>query len=175
MAHHADSTSKADESHGDKAHGAGDHGTHHAHGTTEYWMVFFVLMVLLLLTVYASFINLRWANVPIAYTIAIIKAALILWFFMHLKQSTRLSHVFAFSSFAWLALMLIITMGDYFSRHILGRAEAETHIRQVDSWPIMSGISDTQQKSEAGVAEAREKKGHEGAGHGDPGGTVEHH
>jgi cytochrome c oxidase subunit 4 len=169
MAHHAESTSHAD-AHAAN-HGEHGHGGEHAHGTTEYWMIFFILMVLLLATVFAAFVNMGHFNVPVAYTIAIVKAGLILWYFMHLKQSTRLAHVFAFASFAWLALMLIITMGDYLSRHILGRADAQTHIRQVDSWERVSGISDSRQMNDEQAVKERKEKAEQaaktgGAGHG---------
>ena len=155
MSHSAETTAghgahQLDYGHGDDGHGA------HAHGTREYWLVFFVLMILLLATVGAAFINMGHYNVPVAFSIAILKAGLILWFFMHLKQSTRLSHVFAFASFAWLALMLIITLGDYFSRNIMGRAEEKTHIYHVDSYPVMSGDSKSQQMGETDLRTERE-------------------
>lgn len=170
MAHHADTTTAAHaEGHGDHGHGE------HAHGTREYWMVFFILMILLLATVGAAYINLGHFNVPVAYSIAIVKAALILWFFMHLKQSTRLSHVFAFASFAWLALMLIITLGDYFSRTILARAEPKTHIREVDSWGRVSGIHDSRQMSQEQTStELAEKAKQHGGDHPAEGGHGEH-
>jgi cytochrome c oxidase subunit 4 len=139
MAHdhaHADSASPVQ---GHDAHG------HHGHGTTEAWMVFVVLMVLLFATVGAAYFNMHWANVPVAYAIASLKAALILWYFMNLKYSTRLIHVFAFASFAWLALMLIVTLGDYASRKLeVKRADSRTHIRKVDSFSTQSGAHSNQ-------------------------------
>jgi cytochrome c oxidase subunit 4 len=126
--------------HADQHHG-GDQA-HEDHGTGAYWMVFILLMVLLLATVGAAYINLGHFNVPLAYAIASIKATLILWYFMHLKQSTRLTQVFAFASFAWLALMLIMTFGDYIGREmILPKAEVYTHLRKVHSYPVQSGIA----------------------------------
>jgi cytochrome c oxidase subunit 4 len=166
MQHSAETTAGHGAHQLDYGHGGHGHGEH-AHGTREYWMVFVILMVLLLATVGAAFINMGHFNVPVAFSIAVLKAGLILWFFMHLKQSTRLSHVFAFASFAWLALMLIITLGDYVSRNIMGRAEAETHIRQVDSYPIMSGQRQSQQMGDSD--HGTEREGHSGkktdAGH----------
>jgi cytochrome c oxidase subunit 4 len=124
--------------------GGDDHG--HVHGTTEAWMVFVVLMVLLFATVGAAYMNLHWGNVPVAYAIASLKAVLILWYFMHLKYSTRLVHVFAFASFAWLALMLIVTLGDYASRKFeVKRADSRTRIRKVDSFSRQSGVDSSQQ------------------------------
>jgi len=124
-------------SHAD-AHGAHD-DAHAHHGTGIYWIVFVALMVLLLLTVAVAFFNLGWLNVPVAFTIAAVKALLILWFFMHLSESTRLVQVFAFASFAWLAIFMIMMSGDYFTRHILPRAQPLTTIRKVDSYEAQSG------------------------------------
>jgi cytochrome c oxidase subunit 4 len=137
-----DATSPADTAHGTHAAGHGHgHDDHHAHGIGEYLAVFIALMVLLVATVLVAYVNMGHFNVPVAFLIACIKASLILWFFMHLKQSTRLTQVFAFASFAWLALMVLITLGDYASRNILGRADAETKIRKVDSYSTTSGIA----------------------------------
>jgi hypothetical protein len=58
---------------------------------------------------------------------------------MHLNQQTRLVQVFAFASFAWLALFLIMIGGDYVSRTFLPRAQPATTIRKVDSYSAMSG------------------------------------
>lgn len=128
----------------DTAHtGHGHDDEHHAHGIGEYVAVFIALMVLLIATVGVAYINMGHLNVPVAFLIASVKATLILWYFMHLKQSTRLTQVFAFASFAWLALMVLITLGDYASRNILGRADAETNIRHVDSYLVNSGLSHT--------------------------------
>jgi cytochrome c oxidase subunit 4 len=116
------------------------HEDDHAHGTRVYWIVFIALMVLLLLTVWVAFFNLGPFNVPVAFTIASLKALLILWFFMHLNESTRLVQVFAFASFAWLAIFMIMITGDYVTRHILPRADERTVIRKVDSFEAQSGL-----------------------------------
>jgi cytochrome c oxidase subunit 4 len=41
---------------------------------------------------------------------------LIALFFMHLKGSSRLLHLAAITGLLWLFLMLVLTLGDYFSR-----------------------------------------------------------
>lgn len=120
-----------------------DHGhdEHHHHGTGTYWAVFIALMVLLVATVAVAFFNLGPLNVPVAYAIASLKAVLILWFFMHLNESTRLVQVFAFASFAWLLIFLIMIGGEYLSRGLIKRAEPLTTIRKVDSYEAQSGYT----------------------------------
>ncbi|QOV91554.1 cytochrome C oxidase subunit IV family protein [Humisphaera borealis] len=127
-----------DTTHSNAAHGHDDHAEH-AHGITGYIVVFFALMVLLVATVLVAYVHLGVFNVPVAYGIAALKAVLILWFFMHLNEQTRLVQVFAFASFAWLLIFLIMMSGDYMTRGILPRADKLTTLRKVDSFEAQSG------------------------------------
>jgi cytochrome c oxidase subunit 4 len=120
----------------DSTHGHDDH----EHSVRPYLIVFAALGVLMAATVGAAYVNLGYFNVPVAYAIASLKASLILWFFMHLNRSTRLVQVFAFASFAWLLIFLIMTLGDYVSRNIMARADPMTGIRKVDSYEAASGM-----------------------------------
>ena len=81
-----------------------------------YLVVFLLLMVLLGLTVGIAFLDLGRFNLPAAMAIAVVKAVLIVMFFMHVKYASRLTWVFAAAGFFWLAIMLIFTMTDYASR-----------------------------------------------------------
>ena len=103
----------------------GDAHTHgHQHGASigTLFFIYVVLMVLLVLTVVAGYLDIGKRvhfdslNIIIAMVIAVIKAAFVLWVFMHVKYNTRLIQVFAFSAFFWLGIMLVLTFGDYFSR-----------------------------------------------------------
>ena len=120
----------------DSHHGPDDH----EHSVVPYLIVFAALGLLMVATVGAAYVNLGYFNVPVAYAIASLKASLILWYFMHLNRSTRLVQVFAFASFAWLLIFLIMTLGDYVSRNILARADPVTKIRRVDSYEQESGM-----------------------------------
>jgi cytochrome c oxidase subunit 4 len=82
-------------------------------------MVFIALLVLLVMTVGAAYLPLGVMHVPVAMTIATIKAVLIVLFFMHLLYSHRLMMVVAVGSFLWLAIMVVLTLNDYLSRGIL--------------------------------------------------------
>lgn len=93
-----------------------EHSTHHIVPVRTYILVFAALMVLAALTVGASFINLGMFNNLIALVIAVVKAALIMAFFMHLKYSSRLTWVVAGMGFFWLVIFFVITLGDYIAR-----------------------------------------------------------
>lgn len=87
-------------------------------------MLFAVLMLLLLATVGASYLPIGRLHLPLAMTIASVKAALILTYFMHLRYSTHLVRVFASAAFVWLAILILLTLNDYASRDelaILGK------------------------------------------------------
>jgi cytochrome c oxidase subunit 4 len=48
--------------------------------------------------------------------IAVIKATLVVLFFMHVKFSSRLVKLFAGAAFFWLAVLFILMLSDYLSR-----------------------------------------------------------
>jgi cytochrome c oxidase subunit IV len=82
-----------------------------------YVIVFLALMVLLVLTVGASFwINLGHYNILVALTIAIVKALLVVLFFMHVKYASRLTKIFVAAAFLWLVILFALTFGDYATR-----------------------------------------------------------
>jgi cytochrome c oxidase subunit IV len=81
--------------------------------------VFVALLVLLVLTVGAAELPLGGWHVPVAMTIATIKAALIALFFMHVLYSHRLTMVISVASFLWLGIMVALTLNDYLTRGVL--------------------------------------------------------
>jgi cytochrome c oxidase subunit 4 len=81
-----------------------------------YYVVFALLMILLLLTTLAARINLGPFNLAVALVIAAIKAGMVVLFFMHVKQASWLTWIFAGSAFLWLLIMITLTMGDYTTR-----------------------------------------------------------
>ena len=85
--------------------------------------VFAALIVLLAATVAAAFVNWGAFSPLIAMTIATIKALLIVLFFMEVRYSSRLTMVMVGGGFVWLALLIIITMSDYVSRHLVGAGQ----------------------------------------------------
>ena len=55
-----------------------------------------------------------------AITVAVLKATLVVMFFMHAKYGTKLIPLVAASGFFFVMLMFVITMSDYMSRGWLG-------------------------------------------------------
>jgi cytochrome c oxidase subunit 4 len=82
-------------------------------------MVFVALLVLLVMTVGAAYLPLGVLHVPIAMTIATVKAVLIVLFFMHVLHSHKLMMVVSVASFLWLAIMVVLTLNDYLTRGVL--------------------------------------------------------
>jgi cytochrome c oxidase subunit IV len=89
---------------------------HHVVPIKTYVIIFTALMVLLLMTVGVAQLDLGSANLAIAMLVAIVKATLIILYFMHARYGTRLVWVFAASSFLFLFILIAITFGDYLSR-----------------------------------------------------------
>ena len=81
-----------------------------------YFRVFAALMVFTALTVGVAFVDLGPLNTFVAVIIAIIKASMVVLFFMHVKYSSRLIWVFAGTGFVWLLIMFAFTMSDYVGR-----------------------------------------------------------
>lgn len=99
------------------------HGTHapehHQSSLFMYFGVFFSLMILTGITVWVSTLDLGALNTPVAMAIAIVKATLVILFFMHVVHSTRLTWIVVIGSFLWLAVLFVLTFADYLTRHWL--------------------------------------------------------
>jgi cytochrome c oxidase subunit 4 len=81
-----------------------------------YVLIFSLLMVFTAITVGVAFVNLGPFNFPVAISIAIIKATLVVLFFMHVKYSSRLTKLIIGSGFFFLLVLFSLTMTDYLSR-----------------------------------------------------------
>jgi cytochrome c oxidase subunit 4 len=81
-----------------------------------YYLIFLVLVVCTAITVAVSFYDLGPLNVLVALGIAILKATLVVLFFMHVKYSPRLTSVVVIGSLFWLGILIVMTAGDYLTR-----------------------------------------------------------
>ena len=81
-----------------------------------YLTIFSLLMVLTAVTVGVSFLDLGPANTLVAIAIAVTKMMLVILYFMHVRYSTRLTWAVVAGGFFWLALLLLLTLGDYLTR-----------------------------------------------------------
>src|SRR5437660_1298877 len=90
-------------------------GEHHVVPVRTYVYNFIALMVFLIITLAAAAVPLGPFNLPIAIAIAVIKAGLIMLFFMHLQWSSKLVRFFALGALMWLCIMFLLTLSDYLS------------------------------------------------------------
>jgi cytochrome c oxidase subunit 4 len=90
---------------------------HHQAPLGMYFAVFFGLMILTVLTVWVSRVDLGAMNTAVAMAIAIIKATLVILWFMHVIHSPRMTWIVVISSFLWLAVLFVLTFSDYLTRH----------------------------------------------------------
>jgi cytochrome c oxidase subunit 4 len=81
-----------------------------------YYLVFTALIVCTAITVAVSFVDLGRFNVVVALGIAILKASLVVLFFMHVKYSGKLTWVVVAGSLFWLGILIVMTAGDYLTR-----------------------------------------------------------
>ena len=74
------------------------------------------LFFLTMITVLAAFVELGILNTPLALGIALLKATLVVLFFMHVRYNTPLMWVFAAAGFFMVLIFLALLMQDYMSR-----------------------------------------------------------
>jgi len=89
---------------------------HHVCPVGLYLAIFGALMVFTLLTVGAAYLNMGVMNNLVMLGIAIVKAALVISIFMHLKYNPKILWVVAIGAFVWLGIMLALTLSDVMSR-----------------------------------------------------------
>jgi cytochrome c oxidase subunit IV len=88
----------------------------HISPKSTYYSIFAALMVLTVITVAVAFVDLGMLSFPVALGIAIIKAVLVILFFMHVKYSSQLTKLFVATSFFFLVILFGLTMTDYLTR-----------------------------------------------------------
>jgi cytochrome c oxidase subunit 4 len=82
-----------------------------------YITIFLALLVGTALTVAAAFVDFRWRlNTIVALTIAVVKATLVVLYFMHVRYSARLVWVILASALFWMGILFAFTFSDYFTR-----------------------------------------------------------
>jgi cytochrome c oxidase subunit 4 len=92
------------------------HAEHEEESMGTNTVVFILLLVLLALTYGAYHLDLGPWNLVVALVIAVIKAAMVLMVFMHVRLSPKIVWVFSISAFFWLAVMIAGFENDYVSR-----------------------------------------------------------
>jgi cytochrome c oxidase subunit 4 len=94
--------------------------TAHIASVRLYVAVFVALLIFTGLTVVVAYFDLGLLNTPVALAVAVIKASLVVLFFMGVRHNTPLTKVVVVSGFLWLFILFGLTMGDYLTRPWLG-------------------------------------------------------
>lgn len=94
-----------------------------------YLAVFAALMVGTYLTVWAAGRDFGAFNTVVALGIAVTKATLVVLFFMHVKYSPRLTQLVVAAAVAFLALLVVGTLTDYYSPGVDGKLQP-AHIQR---------------------------------------------
>jgi cytochrome c oxidase subunit 4 len=81
-----------------------------------YFIIFIALMVLTGLTVLVATVDLGVFNAIVALSIAVLKATLVVLYFMHVRYSSRLTWVFVVAGLFWFGILVAFTLSDYLSR-----------------------------------------------------------
>jgi caa(3)-type oxidase subunit IV len=89
---------------------------HHVLPLSVYYGVYFALLVLTVLTVAVSFANLGPMSLPAAMFVAVIKAACVAGFFMHLRYDNRFLTLIFACSLLFLAVFFAFTLFDLSAR-----------------------------------------------------------
>ena len=74
------------------------------------------LLGLLALTIAASYVNLGVLNPIVTASISVASTALIILFYMNVRQSKPLLWVFVAAGFFWLGIMFVLAFSDFLTR-----------------------------------------------------------
>lgn len=88
------------------------HAEHHITPKKTLIQVFVALITLTAITVFAAQMDLGPLNVPIALSIAIVKASLVVVIFMALKHDNRMNAVVFLVGAVFVAVFLVLTLFD---------------------------------------------------------------
>jgi cytochrome c oxidase subunit 4 len=81
-----------------------------------YLIIYAWLMILALVSASTVFFHLGTLAIFIAMSIAIVKAVMIILYFMHVKENPPLIWLACAAGFMWLLIMFIIVFTDYMGR-----------------------------------------------------------
>ncbi len=88
----------------------------HITRTRTYVLVCAALLTLTFVTYIVAQVNLGPWNLVVAIAIAVMKASLVVLFFMHVRYSSHLTAVFVLAGLLWLGILLAGTLNDFVTR-----------------------------------------------------------
>jgi cytochrome c oxidase subunit 4 len=88
-----------------------------AHGPGRYFVIWILLLAFTATTVITGRMDLGAVNLPLALTIATIKATLVVLFFMHLSEAAGANRLVFVVSLFFALLMILGVFGDLWTRN----------------------------------------------------------
>jgi len=85
-----------------------------------YVTIFLALLVLTAATYFVATQDFGWMNTPIALAVALLKASLVVIYFMGVRYNTPLTKVVVVGGFFWLFILFGLTLNDYLTRSWMG-------------------------------------------------------
>ena len=92
----------------------------HVDSAASYFLVFLALIALTVVTTAVAFVDLGDFSVIAALGIATCKMLLVALFFMHVRHSSKLSRLVMAGGLLWLAILILMTLGDFATRGLAG-------------------------------------------------------
>jgi cytochrome c oxidase subunit IV len=86
------------------------------HSTKSYFVIYFILIALTLLTCGLSLLPEFEAHTTVGLAVAALKATLIAMFFMHLLRESQLPFLALAASLLWTAILIGLLLADYLTR-----------------------------------------------------------
>lgn len=84
----------------------------------SYLAIYIGILLLVFLQIGTSFMNLGTDAVKVNLFIAGVQACLLAYYFMHLKGADSLTWLIVGAALFWLAILFVLMMTDYITRHI---------------------------------------------------------
>ena len=134
------------------AHDDHGHGEHHVHPQSHYVKVWGALMVLFFISVLGPMIGIKIVTLITAFGIAVVKASMVVKYFMHLDVEKRFVHYFLALSLAFMFLFFFAVAPDVMNHE--GR-----------NWKNVAAMHAVEAGLAAGDGHGEHGGGHEAAGH----------
>jgi cytochrome c oxidase subunit 4 len=83
----------------------------------SYALTWLALLALLAITAASSFFDLGRLNLAINMAVALAKALLVVFVFMHVRRGTPMIRVFAVAGLLWLGLLVTLSFTDFLARY----------------------------------------------------------
>ena len=96
------------------------HAKHVVTPVSTYVTIFVTLLIFTGITYWVAQHDYGMMNTPVALSIAVFKASLVVIYFMGVRYNTPLTKVVVIAGFFWLFILFGLTLNDYLTRGWLG-------------------------------------------------------